>query len=264
MLGRARLTDEVDRVDVGRVPWTSQHRDRVRTAVDEALPACPGTWQGVVDTAQHVEVELTAAGLDLAAQLWAQHGEVLRLTVAGHPYPLDEVAVAAERRPPGTRATAPWPPELSSRVDVDRATLVQGEDVRGDLVLRATRQPVELASSGLLVGKLLDAQRPVRDTAEVDLQFTGAVVEWRGPAPYWFVVVPDEQCADLREEAASASYGWGVVPVTARLGSVAFTTSLIPRHGGYLLPLKDAVRRPAGVTAGDDVTVELTVRHGGR
>jgi hypothetical protein len=98
----------------------------------------------------------------------------------------------------------------------------------------------------------------------VDLQLTGPVVEWRGPAPYWFVVVPDEACADVREVAASASYGWGVVPVTARLGEVEFTTSLIPRSGGYLLPLKDAVRRPAGLTAGDEVTVALTVRLGAR
>lgn len=98
----------------------------------------------------------------------------------------------------------------------------------------------------------------------MDVQFTGPVVEWRGPAPYFFAVVPAEQCAEVREVAAAASYGWGVVPVTARLGEVVFRTSLVPRHGGYLLPLKDAVRRPAGLTAGDEVVVDLTVRLGGR
>lgn len=45
-------------------------------------------------------------------------------------------------------------------------------------------------------------------------------------------------------------------PLAARLGGVAFTTSLFPKDGGYLLPLKDAVRRTAGVTAGDRVWVE--------
>jgi hypothetical protein len=94
----------------------------------------------------------------------------------------------------------------------------------------------------------------------VELVFTGQVVEWRGPSPYYFVPVPDEECADIREVAAMASYGWGVIPVDARVGAVAFATSLFPKDGGYLMPLKDAVRRPQSLSAGDEVTVEMTVR----
>jgi Domain of unknown function (DUF1905) len=93
----------------------------------------------------------------------------------------------------------------------------------------------------------------------MDLQFAGRVIEWRGPAPYYFVPIPDEESADIREVAAMATYGWGVIPVTARIGEVDFQTSLFPKDGGYLLPLKDAVRRPQRITAGDEVTVELTV-----
>ncbi|MFJ5304777.1 DUF1905 domain-containing protein [Streptomyces sp. NPDC088350] len=90
--------------------------------------------------------------------------------------------------------------------------------------------------------------------------FTGRVIEWRGPSPYYFVPVPDEESADIREVAAMASYGWGVIPVEARIGEVEFTTSLFPRDGGYLLPLKTAVRKPQGLSADDEVTVEMTVR----
>ena len=57
-----------------------------------------------------------------------------------------------------------------------------------------------------------------------------------------------------------ATYGWGVIPVEARSGEVAFTTSPFPKDGGYPLPLKQAVRRPEGLGAGDDVRVEMTVR----
>ena len=39
-----------------------------------------------------------------------------------------------------------------------------------------------------------------------------------------------------------------------------FTTSLFPKDGGYLLPLKDAVRKPSGINVGDEVTVEMTIR----
>ncbi|MBK3576326.1 DUF1905 domain-containing protein [Streptomyces sp. MBT65] len=92
--------------------------------------------------------------------------------------------------------------------------------------------------------------------------FTGRVIEWRGPSPYYFVPVPDEESADIREVAAMASYGWGVIPVEARIGGVGFTTSLFPKDGGYLLPLKNAVRKPQGLGADDTVSVEMTVRLG--
>ena len=94
----------------------------------------------------------------------------------------------------------------------------------------------------------------------MELAFTGRVIEWRGPAPYYFVSVPDQECADIREVAALASYGWGVIPVEARIGGTAFTTSLFPKDGGYLLPLKNAVRLPSGLSAGDDVAIRMTVR----
>ncbi|MDC0771238.1 DUF1905 domain-containing protein [Streptomyces sp. HD] len=91
----------------------------------------------------------------------------------------------------------------------------------------------------------------------MELVFTGPVIEWRGPAPYYFVRVPDEESADIREVAAMATYGWGVIPVEVRIGEVAFETSLFPKDGGYLLPLKKAVRGRLG--SGDDVAVEMTV-----
>jgi hypothetical protein len=94
----------------------------------------------------------------------------------------------------------------------------------------------------------------------VELAFTGRVIEWRGPAPYYFVPVPDEESADIHEVAAIATYGWGVIPVEARIGETAFETSLFPKDGGYLLPLKDAVRTPQRLSPGDDVSVEITLR----
>ncbi|MFL6162082.1 MAG: DUF1905 domain-containing protein [Jatrophihabitantaceae bacterium] len=94
----------------------------------------------------------------------------------------------------------------------------------------------------------------------MELAFTGRVIEWRGPSPYYFVPVPDQESADIREVAAIATYGWGVIPVEARVGEVVFETSLFPKDGGYLLPLKNAVRKPQRLSAGDDVTVRMTVR----
>jgi hypothetical protein len=93
----------------------------------------------------------------------------------------------------------------------------------------------------------------------MDLEVTGDVWEWRGPAPYYFVTVPDEESAQLREVAAGVTYGWGMIPVRGRVGDTDFDTSLWPKDGRYVVPLKDAVRDAEGVVEGDVVTVMLTV-----
>ena len=94
----------------------------------------------------------------------------------------------------------------------------------------------------------------------LEFTFAGRVIEWRGPAPYYYLPVPDEESAEIREVAAMASYGWGVIPVVARISEGDFETSLFPKDGGYLLPLKAAVRRPRQITVGDEITVGMTVR----
>jgi Domain of unknown function (DUF1905) len=96
----------------------------------------------------------------------------------------------------------------------------------------------------------------------VDLQFSGAVIEWRGPSPYYFVALPDNEAGVVEDHKALLTYGWGVIPVKGLVGSTAFTTSLFPKDGGYLLPLKDAVRRAEGISEGDVVELWLTLEIG--
>lgn len=91
------------------------------------------------------------------------------------------------------------------------------------------------------------------------IAFTGAIVEWRGPAPFLFVPVPDEHVAELRYAAREASYGWGCVPATARIGATEFTTSLFPRGDTYFVPVKVAVQRSESVAQGDRVAVTVTI-----
>ncbi|MEU4569207.1 DUF1905 domain-containing protein [Micromonospora sp. NPDC023956] len=93
----------------------------------------------------------------------------------------------------------------------------------------------------------------------MELEFSGEVRFWRGPAPYHFVPVPAEQSAALKAASAAVTYGWGMVPVAARVGATRWTTSLFPKDGGYLVPLRDAVRRAEGIAPGEVVTVHLTV-----
>ena len=94
------------------------------------------------------------------------------------------------------------------------------------------------------------------------LSFTAEIFYWRGPSPFHFVAVPEAESAELQAISSLVTYGWGMIPVTARIGSTEFTTSLWPKEGTYYLPLKDAVRRAERIGLGDRVTVRLQVSLG--
>ena len=93
----------------------------------------------------------------------------------------------------------------------------------------------------------------------MDLRFSGELWHWRGPAPFHFISVPEAEAGALRATAGHVSYGWGMIPVRAHVGSTGWKTSLFPKDGGYVVPVKDAVRRAEGLELGDRVTVRLVV-----
>ena len=96
---------------------------------------------------------------------------------------------------------------------------------------------------------------------DFEFEFEGVVVEWRGPAPFYFVAVPEEESADIKFAAKGIEY-WGQVPAAVRINGTEFTTALFPKDGRYLIPLKVAVRRAAGIRVEDDdaaLTVALDV-----
>ena len=93
----------------------------------------------------------------------------------------------------------------------------------------------------------------------MELEFTGEIVFWRGPAPWHFVPVPGEQARAISDVAASATYGWGCIPVTAQLGDTDWTTSLFPKDGAYLVPVKAKGRKAERLELGDVVRVRLNI-----
>ena len=98
------------------------------------------------------------------------------------------------------------------------------------------------------------------EDAVARFRFDAEIIHWRGPSPFFFAPAPADQVEALRQAARVATYGWGVVPVEAAIGGVTFRTSLFPKDGTYLVPIKDAVRRKTNLTAGDTISVELTIR----
>ena len=93
----------------------------------------------------------------------------------------------------------------------------------------------------------------------MDLRFRGALWYWRGPSPFHFVTVPPAEAELIADLAPAVTYGWGMIPVAVAIGRTTTTTSLWPREGGYIVPVKAAVRAAEGLEVGDEVEVALTV-----
>lgn len=91
------------------------------------------------------------------------------------------------------------------------------------------------------------------------LEFSAEAIEWRGPAPFVYVPIPSEPSADIKAISNQATYGWGVIPARVRIGQTEYKTSLFPKDGRYLVPVKVAVQRAEGVGVGDWVSVWLEI-----
>ncbi len=94
----------------------------------------------------------------------------------------------------------------------------------------------------------------------MEIEFSGKIFYWRGPAPYLFVLVPEKHSREIKTISGLVTYGWGVIPVHVKIGKTEFTTSLFPKDGHYLVPIKVAVQKAEHLDEGDTVTIQLEVR----
>ena len=91
----------------------------------------------------------------------------------------------------------------------------------------------------------------------LNLKFSAEVIYWRGPAPFYFAAVPDAQAKKIKAMSSELTYGWGVIPARVKIGKTEFTTSLFPRDGGYLVPIKAVVRKAEDIDVDDVITISL-------
>lgn len=93
----------------------------------------------------------------------------------------------------------------------------------------------------------------------MNIEFSGKIWFWRGPAPWFFISVPEEQSRDIRAISGFVTYGWGVIPARVRIGRTEWRTSLFPKDGLYIVPIKASIRKAEGLNEGDHVTVRLEI-----
>ena len=92
------------------------------------------------------------------------------------------------------------------------------------------------------------------------MKVTAEVVFWRGPAPFLFAPIPEEDSTAIRSVAAELSYGWGCIPVRVRIGDSEWETSLMPKDGGYLIPIKAKIQTEQNIDVGTRIEAEVDFR----
>lgn len=93
----------------------------------------------------------------------------------------------------------------------------------------------------------------------MQIEFDGPIWLWKGPAPWFYVTVPADASRELKAISQAVTYGWGVIPVHVRIGATEWKTSLFPKDGRYLVPIKASVRKAEKLDLGDNVTVRIEV-----
>jgi hypothetical protein len=89
----------------------------------------------------------------------------------------------------------------------------------------------------------------------------------KAPASWHFLTLDGEVAeaihalALMRRLEFGAKRGWGSIKITATIGETSWQTSIFPAKdlGGWLLPVKAAVRKAEGLVAGDVVRITVTL-----
>ena len=107
----------------------------------------------------------------------------------------------------------------------------------------------------------IDEHRPI--VAVMEWTFTSEVIEWRGPAPFYYLPMSPEDSEDFKIEASGLEY-WGQVRVQVTIGETTFMTAVFPKEGRYLVPLRAAIRSGEGIDLGMPITATIRIDHSRR
>ena len=87
------------------------------------------------------------------------------------------------------------------------------------------------------------------------------VVPYPGMDAWYFAYIDKSHAEVIREKHGKVKRGFGSIKVSATIGKTKWQTSIFPdkQSGGYVLPLKFAVRQAEGIEAGDSITFTLRI-----
>ncbi len=96
----------------------------------------------------------------------------------------------------------------------------------------------------------------------IPIDFKSELWIWQAEKGAWhFLTVPPEESDAIKLFAGGTKGGFGSVKVSVTIGSSTWKTSVFPNkdRGGYILPVKKAVRTKEDLSVGDTAHVTLEV-----
>lgn len=100
------------------------------------------------------------------------------------------------------------------------------------------------------------------NTQREKIRASGKVWLWNAEKGSWhFLDISGDVVGEIHYASMGRTGGFGSVKVRATIGATSWATSLFPNKstGGFILPLKAAVRKAEGISADDVVEVLLEV-----
>lgn len=94
------------------------------------------------------------------------------------------------------------------------------------------------------------------------IETRGPLIKWSGDKASWFfIVLSGDVVGEIHYAAMGRTGGFGSVKVRATIGDTTWETSLFPskESGGFVLPVKVAVRKAEGLAEGDAVALTLRI-----
>lgn len=97
---------------------------------------------------------------------------------------------------------------------------------------------------------------------EERIETTGPLIKWSGDKASWFfVILTGDVVGEIHYAAMGRTAGFGSVKVRATIGDTTWETSVFPskESGGFVLPVKAAVRKTEALAVGDTVSLTLHI-----
>ena len=91
----------------------------------------------------------------------------------------------------------------------------------------------------------------------MEFEVIGEVFEWRGPAPFFFVAIPENYAREIDEVKQELTYGWGMITCKIVIDGKEYKTAITPKDGTYFVPLKDEIRMRHALVVGEQVELTL-------
>ena len=94
---------------------------------------------------------------------------------------------------------------------------------------------------------------------KINYEFSAKAWQHSAPNGWYFVSLPTEIAAEIREHCKWQEEGWGRLKATANIGTTEWETALWfdTKHKTYLLPLKAEIRKKENVKVDKDITVKI-------